>query len=72
MNASFCVAKEAASVLPNKRLQNSEDFRRHKLHFSTFLFVRYVGSRHAERGIRRGHCPGTRGHRGARGSELSR
>ena len=29
MDASFCVAKEAASVLPNKRLQNSEGFRIH-------------------------------------------
>ena len=28
MDASFCVAKEAASVLPDKRLQNSDDFRR--------------------------------------------
>ena len=44
MDTSFCVAKEAASVLPNKRLQNSEDFRRHKLHSSAFLFARYVGS----------------------------
>ena len=44
MDASFCVAKEAPSVLPNKRLQNSEDFRRHKLHSSLFLLVRYVGS----------------------------
>ena len=44
MNASFCVAKVAASVLPNKRLQNSDDFRRHKLHSSPFLFVRYFGS----------------------------
>ena len=44
MDASFCVAKKAASVLPNKRLQISEDFRRHKLHSSPFLFVRYFGS----------------------------
>ena len=44
MDTSFCVAKEAASVLPNKKLQNSEDFRRHKLHSSPFLFVRYFGS----------------------------
>ena len=44
MDASFCVAKEAALVLPNKRLQNSEDFRRHKLHSSPFLFVKYFGS----------------------------
>ena len=44
MDASFCVAQEAASVFPNKRLQNSEDFRRHKLHSSPFLFVRYFGS----------------------------
>ena len=29
MDAYFRVAKEAASVLPNKRLQYSEDFRRH-------------------------------------------
>ena len=44
MDASFRVAKEAASVLPNKRLQNSEDFGRHKLHSSPFLFVRCFGS----------------------------
>ena len=45
MDASFCVAKGAASaVLPNKRLQNSEDFKRHKLHSSPFPFVRYFGS----------------------------
>ena len=44
MDASFCVAKEAASVLPNKRLQNSDDFRRHKLHSSPLLFVKYFGS----------------------------
>ena len=44
MGASFCVFKEATSVLPNKRLQNSEDFRRHKLHSSPFLFVRYFES----------------------------
>ena len=44
MNASFCDAIEATSVLPNKRLQNLEDFRRHKLHSSPFLFVRYFGS----------------------------
>ena len=43
MDVSFCIAKEAASVLPNKRLQNSEDFRRRKLHSSPFLFVRYFG-----------------------------
>ena len=36
-------AKEATSVHPNKRLQNSDDFRRHKLHSSPFLFVRYFG-----------------------------
>ena len=34
MDASFCVAKETASALSNKRLQNSEDFRRHKIHSS--------------------------------------
>ena len=44
MDAPFFVAKEAASVLLNKRLQNSEDFKRHKLHFLPFLFVRYYGS----------------------------
>ena len=44
MDKSFCVAKEAAPVLPSKRLQNAEDFRRHKLHSSTFLFVPYFGS----------------------------
>ena len=44
MDAFFPVAKEAASVLPNNRLQNSEDFRRQKLHFSLFLLVRYIGS----------------------------
>ena len=44
MDASFGVAKEATSVFPNKRLQNSEDFKRHKLHFSPFLLVRYFGS----------------------------
>ena len=44
MDASFCVAKQAASVLPNKRLRNSEDFRRHKFHSSPFLFARYFGS----------------------------
>ena len=44
MDASFCVAKEAASVHRNKRLQNSEDFRKHKLHSSPFPFVRYFGS----------------------------
>ena len=27
MDASFCVAKKAASFLPNKRLQNSEDLK---------------------------------------------
>ena len=27
IDASFCVAKEAASVLPNQRLQNAEDFK---------------------------------------------
>ena len=32
MDASFCVAKEAVSVLPNKRLQKLEDFGSHKLH----------------------------------------
>ena len=37
MDASFCVAKEAASVLPDERLQNSENFKRHKLHSSPFL-----------------------------------
>ena len=42
MGVSFCVVKEAASVLPNKRLQNLEDFRR--LHWSPLLFVRYFGS----------------------------
>ena len=41
MDASFCVAKEAASVLPNKKLQDSEGFR---IHFSPFVFVRYFGS----------------------------
>ena len=44
MDAFFCVAKEAALVLPNKRLQNSEDFRRNKLHSLPFLFVIYFGS----------------------------
>ena len=44
MDASFRVAKEAASVLPYKRLQNSEDFRRHKLRSSPFRLVRYFGS----------------------------
>ena len=44
MDASSCVAKEAGLILPNKRLQNSKDFRRHKLHSSPFLFVRYFGS----------------------------
>ena len=44
MDVSFGVAKEAASVLPNKRLQNSGDFRRHKFHSLPFLFVRYFGS----------------------------
>ena len=34
MDASFCVAKEAVSVFPNKRLQNSGDFRRHEIHSS--------------------------------------
>ena len=43
MDASFGVVKEAASVLPNKRLQNSEYFRRHKLNSSLFLFARYFG-----------------------------
>ena len=43
-DASFGVVKEAASVLPNKRLQNSEDFRSNKFHSSSFLFVRYFGS----------------------------
>ena len=42
MDASFCVAKEAASVLSNKRLQNSEDSRRHKFHSLPFLFVRDI------------------------------
>ena len=42
MDASFRVAEEAVSVLPNKRLQNS-DFRRHKLYSSPFL-VTYFGS----------------------------
>ena len=37
MEASFCIAKEAASVLPNKRLSNSEDFRRHGLNFILYL-----------------------------------
>ena len=41
MDASFRVAKEVASVFPNTSLQNSEDFRRHKLHSSPFLLVRY-------------------------------
>ena len=44
MDASFCVAKETASVFPNKRLQNSEDFRRHEIHSLSFLLVRYFGS----------------------------
>ena len=44
MDASFCVAKKAALVLPNKRLHILEDFRRRKLHSSPFLFVRYFGS----------------------------
>ena len=44
MDTSFCVTKEVASVLPNKRLQNSEDFRRHKLHSLPFLLVRYFRS----------------------------
>ena len=43
IGASFCVAKEAASALPNQRLQNSEDFK-DKLHSSPFLFVRYFES----------------------------
>ena len=38
MDAYFCVAEEAASVLPNERLQTSEGFRRQKLHSSRFLF----------------------------------
>ena len=32
MDASFCVAEAAAPVLPNKRLQSLEDFKRHELH----------------------------------------
>ena len=60
MDASFCVAKEAASVLPNKKLQNSEDFRRYKLHSSPFLFVRYFGSNESlqllSAGAREQHC----------------
>ena len=44
MDASFCVAKEAASVFSNKRLQSSDDYRRHKLYSSAFLFVTYFGS----------------------------
>ena len=32
---------------------------------------RSAAVRTAERGGRRGHCPGARGHRGTRGSELS-
>ena len=43
MDASFYVAKKASSLLPNKRLKNIEDFKRHKLHSSPFLFVRYFG-----------------------------
>ena len=43
MDASFCVAKEAASVFPNKRSQNS-DFRRHKIHSLPILLVRHFGS----------------------------
>ena len=34
MDASFCVAKKAASVFPKKRLQNSEDFLDFILHLS--------------------------------------
>ena len=44
MDASLFVAQEAASVLPNKRLPDSEDFRRHKLHSSPILIVRYFWS----------------------------
>ena len=44
MDASFRVANKATSVLPNKKLQNSEDFRRHKLHSSPLLLVSYFGS----------------------------
>ena len=36
MDASFCVAKKAASVFPKKRLQNSEDFWKTKTLFFTF------------------------------------
>ena len=48
MDAFFGVAKEAASVLSNKKLQNSENFnlfRTHKLHSLLFLFNRYFGSK---------------------------
>ena len=40
----FLRCKRAASVLPNEKLQNSKNFRGHKLHSSFFLFVRYFGS----------------------------
>ena len=44
MDAFFRVAKEAATVLLNKRLRNSEDFRRQKLYSSPFLLVSNFGS----------------------------
>ena len=37
MEVSFCIAKEAASVLPNKKLPISENFRRHSLNFILHL-----------------------------------
>ena len=42
MDASFCVAKEAALIFPNKTLQNSEDFRRHEIHSSLMDASFYV------------------------------
>ena len=40
----FLCCKRSCFSSSKQRLQNSEDFRRHKLHSSPFLFVRYFGS----------------------------
>ena len=37
MDSSFCVAKEAASVLPNKRLQDSADYTVQHINFILHL-----------------------------------
>ena len=53
----------------NITIDKSGNDRRWRLRFIILVFV--GPSRTAERGGRRGHCPGARGHRGTGGSELS-